>query len=171
MTPFRRWIESKCKYSTQWGACNVSSSARSASDLGVLLNLSPVSVLRCVPVVVVSFESFVFIPPPPFFREPGEETRSRTLVAVWCRHRARSPPLPFPSSFAAPPQQQQQQHMHQPAALPVAVPALSSCEIPSLIMQLPSSMCVCFIMFTCMFSFRDVSVSCSSFPLTHNTQG
>ena len=122
MTPFRRWIESKCIYSTQWGACNVSSSARPASDLGVLLNLSPVSSRRCV--AVPSFFSFyfsLFCSPSPFFCEPGEETRSRTLVAVWCRHRARYHRL----TRLQPPQ-----HMHQPAALPVAAPALSSCENP-----------------------------------------
>jgi len=103
MTPFRRWIESKCKYSTQWGACNVSSSARSASDLGVLLNLSPVSFLRCVPVVVASI-NLLFLFPLPLFsrarrRNPQPNTRG-CVVPTPCK--IPSPPLPLFICRAAP---------------------------------------------------------------------
>lgn len=167
MTPFRRWIESKCKYSTQWGACNVSSSARSASDLGVLLNLSPVSFPRCVPAVVTTFESFVFIPPPPFFREPGEETRSRTLVAVWCRHRARSPsPLPLPCrpSSSSSSTCTSRRHCPLPCRPCHRARFRHHTAVAFFLVCVFHHVYVCFRFSLCLFL-------CSSFPLVHNTQG
>ena len=161
MTPFRRWIESKCKYSTQWGACNVSSSARSASDLGVLLNLSPVSFLRCVPVGVVSTNLLFLFPLPPFLASP--EKKPAAEHSWLCGADTVQDPLPLFLCRAAP-----AAAAHAPAGGTARCRAgLVIVRDSVTVMQLPSFfiVCVCFIMFTCMFSFHDVSVSLFIFPV------
>lgn len=95
---FRTWIESKCKYSTQWGACNVSSSARLASDRVPRRDMPPY-------LPPSRLCSLLFLSPsPPFFasaeKKPVAETSGR-VVPTPCENLSSEAPL---------------QHMHQPAA-------------------------------------------------------